>query len=125
MCESLVGAANPAMRQKGTETFRPGGVPKRPGVLGTFQSGGALMAVAMVTVTFGIVSDAKLSHDCCASARGAIASATIAAPTDRPRPFFIPPPMTICARVPVAHHTPRLIDLAVAIGPSARDARSG
>src|SRR5277367_1985112 len=70
ICESLVGVANPATRQKGTDTFRPGGVPKRPGVLGTFQSGGALMAVAIVMVTSVIFSDVRLSQDCCANAKG-------------------------------------------------------
>jgi len=68
MCESLVGVANPATRQKGTETLSPAGVPNRPGVLGTSKSGGVLMDVAEVIVTFGIVSDAKLSQDCCAEA---------------------------------------------------------
>jgi hypothetical protein len=66
MCESVVGVANPATRQKGTETFKPAGVPKRPGVLGTSKSGGVLMDVAEVIVTSGIFSDAKLSQDCCA-----------------------------------------------------------
>src|ERR1017187_8145317 len=66
ICESLVGVANPATRQKGTETFKPGGVPKRPGVVGTFQSGGALIDVAAVIVTFVILSDVRLSQDCCA-----------------------------------------------------------
>src|ERR1017187_1335896 len=68
ICESLVGVAKPATRQKGTETFKPGGVPKRPGVLGTFQSGGALIDVAAVIVTLVILREAKLSHDCCARA---------------------------------------------------------
>jgi hypothetical protein len=68
MCESLVGVANPATRQKGTETFKPGGVPKRPGVLGTSKSGGVLIEVAEVIVTSAILTDAKLSQDCCADA---------------------------------------------------------
>src|SRR5277367_2354488 len=71
MWESLVGVAKASTRQKGTDTFSPGGVPKRPGVLGTSQSGGALMAVAMVMVTFAIFSDARLSQDCCADALAA------------------------------------------------------
>src|ERR1700683_1160593 len=68
MCESLVGVANPATRQKGTETFNPGGVPKRPGVLGTSKSGGVLIDVAEVIVTSAILTDVKLSQDCCADA---------------------------------------------------------
>ena len=68
MCESLVGAENPATRQNGTETFRPAGVPNLPPVLGTSKSGGVLIAVAIVMVTAGIFSDIRLSHDCCADA---------------------------------------------------------
>src|SRR5690348_4622376 len=69
MCESLVGAEKPATRQKGTETFSPVGVPKRPPVLGTSKSGGVVIDFARVMATFGIFSDARLSQDCCAEAR--------------------------------------------------------
>src|SRR5579864_566563 len=69
MCESLVGAEKPATRQKGTETLRPAGVPKRPPVLGTSKSGGVVIDFASVMVTFGILSDERLSQDCCADAR--------------------------------------------------------
>src|ERR1700723_12642 len=68
MCESLVGVANPTTRQKGTETFSPGGVPKRPGVLGTSKSGGVLIDAAEVIVTSEILTDVKLSQGCCADA---------------------------------------------------------
>jgi len=64
MWESVVGVANPTTRQKGTATFRPGGVPNRPGVLGTSKTGGVLIAVADETVTFAMLSDARLSQDC-------------------------------------------------------------
>src|SRR5580658_7623008 len=75
MCESLVGVANPTTRQKGTETFSPGGVPKRPGVLGTSKSGGVLIDVAEAIVTSAILTDVKLSQDCCADAALGIQSA--------------------------------------------------
>src|SRR5579862_3198016 len=79
MCESLVGAENPATRQNGTETFRPAAVPNLPPVLGTSKSGGVVMAVAIVIVTCGICADVRLSHDCCAKAFPGIISNTAAA----------------------------------------------
>jgi hypothetical protein len=108
ICESLVGAANPAIRQKGTETFSPGGVPKRPGVVGTSKSGGALMAVAMVIVTFGMFSDARVSQDCCDHAMDELSKAP-ANRTDEHvtrRNVLMPPPSLrptapdpFCARI--------------------------
>jgi hypothetical protein len=68
ICESLVGAENPATRQNGTDTFSPAGVPNLPPVLGTWKSCGALIAVASVIVTCGISTEVKLSQDCCADA---------------------------------------------------------
>ena len=95
MCESLVGAENATTRQKGTDTFNPAGVPNRPPVLGTSKSGGALIDVADVIVTFGIFSDVRLSQDCCADARAGTKNnpASTLTNRDRPQPCFmrIPP----------------------------------
>src|SRR3989304_1273884 len=66
MRESLVGAENPSILQKGTATDKPSGVLKKPVCAGTFQGG--VIAVALVMVTFGSSSDFRLSQLCWADA---------------------------------------------------------
>ena len=106
MCESLVGVANPITRQKGTESFNPAREPKRPPVLGTSKSGGVLIDVAEEIVTFAMLTDARLSHDCCAETRaGTKASAANKTAKDACRHFIgIPPAVPIS----VADYTPGL-----------------
>jgi hypothetical protein len=68
MCESLVGAENATTRQNATDTWRSLAGPAGPGGRGITRSGGGLIAEADVIVALGILSDVRLSQDCCAAA---------------------------------------------------------
>jgi hypothetical protein len=87
--ESLVGEEKATTRQKGTDTFKPAGVPNRPPVLGTSKSGGVFIEVADVIVTFGIFRAVKLSQDCWADAEAGTKKSAASTTRDRTKRCFI------------------------------------
>src|SRR5215469_2970944 len=69
ICESLVGVENAITRQNGTETESLVSGLIGLGGSGMMRSGGGSIVAAEVIVALGILSDVRLSQDCCAAAR--------------------------------------------------------